>query len=180
MTIVSIVGYLIYHFVNHYKDKLTGNVKEKLEKLNNVLTTIHEATPGEVVETVESKVDNLKTAVEELHNELTSSMTEEDQNNFMEEIGKNLTKKQQFLDNAKDYVRNINETMNMEELHKKIKKYKTTSTIAEAPLQPEGSVSDNNGGKKKKHRSTQKKKKGTKSKKNKKAKRKTNKKSRKG
>ena len=122
----------------------------------------------------------MKTAVEGLHNELTNSMTEEDQKNFMKEIGKKLTEEQYFLNNAKDYVRNINETMTTSELYEKIKEPKTTSNIVDAPLQPEGSVSDNNGGKKKKHRSTQKKRKGTKSKKNKKAKRKTNKKSRKG
>jgi hypothetical protein len=180
MTIVAAIGYLIYHFVNHYSNILNINLEEKLKKLNNVLTTIHEATPGEVVETVESQVNELKKAAKELHNEFTSNMTKEKQQELMTEIGKNLTEKQQFLDNAKDYVSNINETMNMEELHKKIKKHKTTSTIAEAPPLFEEGGPGNNGGKKKKHRSTQKKKKGTKNHKNKKSKRKTNKKSRKG
>ena len=180
MTIVSIIGFLIYHFVDHYKDKLTKGGKDKLKIFDEALTAIHEATSEEVVGTVESKVGKLKTAAEKLHKELTSSMTEEGRNEFMEEIGNNLTEKQRFLDNANDYVGNINETMNMEELHKKIKKPKTTSTIVDAPPLFEEGGPGNNGGKKKKHRSTQKKKKGTKNHKNKKAKRKTNKKSRKG
>lgn len=164
MTIVTSVGYLIYHFVNHYKDKLTGGVNEKLEKMNKVLTSIHEAKSEEVVEKVESKVSELKTAVEELHNELTSSMSEEDRTKFMKEIGNNLTEEQRFLEEAKTRVRNFENTMTIDELHKKMKNNE----------EPE-----KEGGKKK-HRSTQKKKKGTKNHKNKKSKRKTNKKSRKG
>ena len=164
MTIVTSVGYLIYHFVNHYKDKLTGGVNEKLENINKVLTSIHKAESEDVVEKVKSKVSELKTAAEELHKELTSNMTEKDQNEFMDKIGKNLTEEQDFLEEAKSRVRNFENTMTIDELHNKMKNNE----------EPE-----KEGGKKK-HRSTQKKKKGTKNHKNKKSKRKTNKKSRKG
>ena len=162
MTIVTSVGYLVYHFVNHYKDKLTGNVKDKLDKLNIVLTSIHEAKYEEVVEKVESKVGDMKTAAEELHKELTT-MTKEDQSKFMEEIGNNLTEEVRFIEEAKNHVNDFENTMTIDELHKKLKDDEPEKV-----------------GGKKKHRSTQKKKRGIKSNKNKKAKRKTNKKSSKG
>lgn len=164
MTIVTSVGYLIYHFVNHYKDKLTGGVNEKLKELNNILTSIHEANSEDVVEKVESKVGELKTAAENLHNELTRNMTKEEQQNFMKKISENLTEEQRFLEEAQNSVREFENVMTIEELHNKLMNDEL----------------ENTGGKKKKNRSTQKKKKGTKSKKNKKAKRKTNKKSSKG
>lgn len=164
MTIVAAIGYLIYHFVNYYKDKITGDVKDKLENINKVLTPIYEAKSEDVVEIVKSKVSELKTVAKELHNEFTSNMTKEKQQEFMDKIGKNLTEKQRFLEKAEQFVSNFENTMTIDELHKKMKNNE----------EPE-----KEGGKKK-HRSTQKKKKGTKNHKNKKSKRKTNKKSRKG
>ena len=91
MTMVTGVGYLIYHFVNHYSVPLGDGATKKVEELNKLLTTIHGATSEDVVVKVETKVNDLIKDVNDKHAELTVGMTEENKRDFMKQLGNNLT-----------------------------------------------------------------------------------------
>ena len=117
MTMVTGVGYLIYHFVNHYSVPLGDGATKKVEELNKLLTTIHEATSEDVVVKVETKVNDLIKDVNDKHAELTAEMTEENKRDFMKQLGNNLTEE---ITNLKNLVGEFDDTMTMEQLREKI------------------------------------------------------------
>lgn len=117
MTMVTGVGYLIYHFVNHYSVPLGDGATKKVEELNKLLTSIHEATSEDVVVKVETKVNDLIKDVNDKHAELTAEMTEENKRDFMKQLGNNLTEE---ITNLKNLVGEFDDTMTMEQLREKI------------------------------------------------------------
>ena len=91
---VSAIGYLVYHFVNHYGNALSENAKGKLNNLKNTLDALEQAKSEDVVEKVISTskdmVNKTKEVVAELKKE-TPLLTEEEKMDIMEKIRKELT-----------------------------------------------------------------------------------------
>ena len=91
---ISAIGYLVYHFVNHYGNALSENAKGKLNNLKNTLDALEQAKSEDVVEKVISTskdmVNKTKEVVAELKKE-TPLLTEEEKMDIMEKIRKELT-----------------------------------------------------------------------------------------
>lgn len=138
----SAIGYLVYHFVNHYGTKLSNNAKGKVESLKNTLDALEEATSKDVVETIISKSQDMVEKTNELITELnkeTPVHTEEEGKEFMEHIKNSLTAIPEVRQGEFD------DTMTIEELRASLENTEPEQTGTE-------------GGKKHKKRKTQKRK----------------------
>ena len=133
---IGAVGYLVYHFVNHYGTKLSENAKDKVDSLKTTLDALEQAKSKDVVEKVENAANDMVNKTKELVAELKKKpplLSEEEKQNFLTKIKKELTA---IPENREG---NIEDVMTIEELR--------------ASLEPEVI-----GGKKHKKRKTQKRK----------------------
>lgn len=91
---VSAIGYLVYHFANHYGNALSKNAKGKLNNLKSTLDALEQAKSEDVVEKVistsENMVNKTKEVVAELQKE-TPILSEEKKKDIMEKIKNGLT-----------------------------------------------------------------------------------------
>uniref|UniRef100_A0A6C0IM96 Uncharacterized protein n=1 Tax=viral metagenome TaxID=1070528 RepID=A0A6C0IM96_9ZZZZ len=91
---ISAIGYLVYHFANHYGDKLTATANGKLNSLKVVLDTLENAKSEDVVEQVTKKskemVKKTKDLVDEL-NKTPQMLTEKERIELMNKIKRELT-----------------------------------------------------------------------------------------
>lgn len=98
---IGAIGYLVYHFANHYGTKLTENAKVTVDSLKTALDALEQAKSEDVVTTVISKseemvnktkevVNKTKAVVAELNKE-TPVLSEEEKQNFLTKIKENLT-----------------------------------------------------------------------------------------
>lgn len=138
VSFVSAIGFLVYHFVNYYGEKLSNNVKGKVESLKTTLDALEKATSDDVVEKVISTSKDMVKKTNELITELTNEspvLTNEEQEQFKKAIKEGLTAIPEVHQGEFD------DTMTIEELR--------------ATLKPEVAAE---GGKKHKKRKTQKRK----------------------
>ena len=92
---IAAIGYLVYHFVNHYGTNLSENAKGKVESLKTALDALENAPSDVVVETVISKLTDIKDAATNLVTQLTEEppvLTDEEKTNFMKHIKEELTR----------------------------------------------------------------------------------------
>jgi hypothetical protein len=133
---IGAVGYLVYHFVNHYGTKLSENAKDKVDSLKTTLDALEHAKSEDVVEKVintsKDMMNKTKEIVAELNKE-TPLLSEEEKQAFLTKIKEELTRIPEIREG------NIEDVMTIEELR--------------ASLEPEVT-----GGKKHKKRKTQKRK----------------------
>jgi hypothetical protein len=133
---IGAVGYLVYHFVNHYGTKLSENAKDKVDSLKTTLDALEQAKSEDVVEKVintsKDMMNKTKEIVAELKKE-TPLLSEEEKQAFLTKIKEELTRIPEIREG------NIEDVMTIEELR--------------ASLEPEVT-----GGKKHKKRKTQKRK----------------------
>ncbi len=153
---IGSIGYLVYHFVNYYGEKLSNNAKGKVESLKNTLDTLEEATSKDVVETVISKSKDMVEKATELITELKHKppvLTENEKKEFMDKI------RSELADKLEKHIGELNPNVKY-----KIKKNYTFTGLDDDDdvLQyspPDSSLySTYNGGKNHKKRKTQKRK----------------------
>ena len=133
---IGAVGYLVYHFVNHYGTKLSENAKDKVDSLKTTLDALEQAKSEDVVEKVINTSKDMMNKTKEIVAELTEEtpfLSEEEKQAFLTKIKKELTRIPEIREG------NIEDVMTIEELR--------------ASLEPEVT-----GGKKHKKRKTQKRK----------------------
>ena len=93
---VSFIGYLIYHFVNHYGTKLTKAATDKLNSLKNALDTLEQAKSEAVVLAITQKTTEMVKKTTELITELKHKppvLTENEKKEFMDKIKRELVDK---------------------------------------------------------------------------------------
>lgn len=91
---VSAIGYLVYHFANHYGNKLSETTQSKLNTLKNALDALEQAKSEDVVETVISKSEEMVNKTKEVVDELkkkTPVLNEEERSDIMNKIQDELT-----------------------------------------------------------------------------------------
>lgn len=91
---VSAVGYLVYHFANHYGNKLSETTQSKLNTLKSALDELEKAKSEDVVKTVISKSEEMVNKTKEVVDELkkkTPVLNEEERSDIMNKIQDELT-----------------------------------------------------------------------------------------
>ena len=92
---IGAIGYLVYHFVNHYGTKLSENAKDRVDYLKTTLDALEQAKSEDVVEKViktsNDMVNKTKEIVAELKKE-TPLLSEEEKQNFLTKIKEELTR----------------------------------------------------------------------------------------
>ena len=92
-SIITAIGYIIYHFVNYYGAKLTETASKQLQELKSSLDALENATSESVVKNIIEKSNEVKNVVNNLMNELLNNkpnLTSEERIEFMNHIKTNL------------------------------------------------------------------------------------------
>ena len=93
---ISFIGYLIYHFVNHYGTKLTKAATDKLNALKNALDALEQAKSETVVLAITQKTTEMVKKTTDLITELKHKppvLTENEKKEFMDKIKRELVDK---------------------------------------------------------------------------------------